>query len=144
MVEHYNAAGGGILVAVEEVPREHVNRYGVLDIDGVVGKLTKVKGLVEKPKPEVAPSNLSIIGRYILPPGIFAALERHEKGAGGEIQLTDAMARLIGQEPVHGFSFDGRRFDCGNKVGFIAATLSFALKRPDMADQVREAIAGII
>lgn len=144
MTEHYHAAGGGILVAVEEVPREHVNRYGVLDIDGAIGKLTKVKGLVEKPKPEVAPSNLSIIGRYILPPSIFAALERHEKGAGGEIQLTDAMARLIGQEPVHGFSFDGRRFDCGNKVGFIAATLSFALKRPDMADQVREAIAGII
>ena len=144
MTEHYEAAGGGILVAVEEVPREHVNRYGILDIDGKIGKLTKVKGLVEKPKPENAPSNLSIIGRYILPPTIFAELERHERGAGGEIQLTDAMARLIGREPVHGYSFDGKRFDCGNKVGFIAATLSFALNRPDLAEAVREAIADII
>jgi UTP--glucose-1-phosphate uridylyltransferase len=144
MTENYQAAGGGILVAVEEVPREHVNRYGILDIDGTVGKLTKVKGLVEKPKPEDAPSNLSIIGRYILPPNIFTELERHERGAGGEIQLTDAMARLIGKVPVHGYSFEGKRFDCGNKVGFIAATLSFALKRPDLSSAVREAIAGIL
>ena len=144
MTENYQAAGGGILVAVEEVPREHVNRYGILDIDGTVGKLTKVKGLVEKPKPEDAPSNLSIIGRYILPSNIFAELERHERGAGGEIQLTDAMARLIGKVPVHGYSFEGKRFDCGNKVGFIAATLSFALKRPDLSSAVREAIADIL
>lgn len=122
----------GIVVAVEDVPKEHTNRYGILDIDNDDGRLASVKGLVEKPDPADAPSTLSVIGRYILPAEIFAELERHEKGAGGEIQLTDAMARLIGTCPVHGLRFDGIRYDCGDKAGFLEANVAFALQRDDL------------
>jgi UTP--glucose-1-phosphate uridylyltransferase len=96
-----------------------------------------VKGLVEKPRMAEAPSNLIISGRYILQPEVMRTLEGQEKGAGGEIQLTDAMARMIGEQPFHAVTFNGRRFDCGAKVGFVEATLALALERPDMADAVR-------
>jgi UTP--glucose-1-phosphate uridylyltransferase len=96
-----------------------------------------VKGLVEKPKREEAPSNLIISGRYILQPEVMRTLEGQEKGAGGEIQLTDAMATMIGQQPFHAVTFAGRRFDCGSKTGFVEATLALSLERPDMADEVR-------
>ncbi len=137
MVEAYEEVGGNI-VAVVDVPREHTSRYGILDVAADDGRLATVRGLVEKPKPEEAPSTLSIIGRYILQPEIFDHLERQQRGAGGEIQLTDAMAKLIGGQPFHGLRFEGTRYDCGDKVGFIEATLAHALKRPDMADKVRE------
>ncbi len=127
---------GGCVVAVTEVPRDQTNRYGILDIGADDGRLVEVKGLVEKPKPEDAPSNLSIIGRYVLRPEVMQYLGMLERGAGGEVQLTDAMAKLIGQVPFHGLRYEGRRFDCGDKIGFLEAQIAFALKRPDMATQV--------
>lgn len=128
---------GGSVVAVTEVPREHTNRYGILRTGADDGKLVEVKGLVEKPKPEDAPSNLSIIGRYILTPDVMPHLAKLEKGAGGEVQLTDAMAKTIGHVPFHGLRYEGRRFDCGNKVGFLEAQVAFSLERPDLADEVK-------
>ena len=136
MIEAYGEVGGNV-VAVEDVPREHTNRYGILDVVEDDGRLARAKGLVEKPTPAEAPSTLSIIGRYILQSEVFTQLERHERGAGNEIQLTDAMARTIGDIPFHGLRFAGKRFDCGNKVGFVEANVAFALERDDMADAVR-------
>jgi UTP--glucose-1-phosphate uridylyltransferase len=136
MVDAHDETGGNV-VAVMEVPREHTKRYGVLDVAKDDGRLVEVKGLVEKPDPSVAPSNLSIIGRYILLPEVFDILSRTERGAGNEIQLTDAMATMIGTKPFHGLRFEGRRFDCGDKVGFLEATVSFALGRPELADAMR-------
>jgi UTP--glucose-1-phosphate uridylyltransferase len=128
---------GGCVVAVTEVPRAQTSRYGILDIESDDGRLVSVKGLVEKPKPEVAPSNLSIIGRYVLVPQVIGYLSRMERGAGNEVQLTDAMARLIGQVPFHGLRYEGRRFDCGDKVGFLEAQIAFSLRRPDLGPAVR-------
>lgn len=136
MVEAYAEVGGN-LVAVEDVPREHTNRYGILDVVTDDGRLARARGLVEKPDPADAPSTLSIIGRYILQPQVLAQLARHERGAGNEIQLTDAMAGTIGDIPFHGLRFEGRRFDCGNKAGFIEANVAFALERDDLAQSVR-------
>ncbi|MBO1324105.1 UTP--glucose-1-phosphate uridylyltransferase GalU [Acetobacter sp. TBRC 12305] len=129
---------GGSVVAVTEVPRDHTNRYGILDIGKDDGRLVEVKGLVEKPQPENAPSNLSIIGRYILTPHVMKHLAKLEKGAGGEVQLTDAMAKTIGEAPFHGLRYEGTRHDCGNKLGFLEAQIAFALERPELADGVRE------
>jgi UTP--glucose-1-phosphate uridylyltransferase len=138
MVEAQSKAGGN-MVAVMEVPHEYTNRYGIVDVARDDGRLVAVKGVVEKPDPAAAPSNLSIIGRYILQPDVFDRLARIGRGAGGEIQLTDALAELIrGGKPFHGLRFDGKRFDCGDKVGFLEANIAFALARPDMTDAVRE------
>ncbi len=128
---------GGSVVAVVEVPHDQTNRYGILKIGEDDGRLVEVTGLVEKPKPEVAPSNLSIIGRYILMPEVIGHLARMERGAGNEVQLTDAMAKLIGHSPFHGLRFEGERFDCGDKVGFLEAQIAFSLARPDLAGDVR-------
>ena len=128
---------GGNVVAVSEVPREHTNRYGILKVGADDGRLAEVLGLVEKPRPEDAPSNLSVIGRYVLMPEVIQHLSLMERGAGNEVQLTDGMARLIGKQPFHGVRYEGRRFDCGDKIGFLEAQIAFALKRPDMADAVR-------
>ena len=136
MVEAYNEVGGN-LISVLEVPEEEVSSYGVIDPGARNGSLTEVRGLVEKPKREDAPSNLIISGRYILQPEVMRVLEGQQKGAGGEIQLTDAMARMIGTQPFHAVTFAGRRYDCGSKVGFVEATLALALEREDMADDVR-------
>lgn len=136
LAEAYYATGGNV-VAVSEVPREHTNRYGILDVGKDDGTLVEVKGLVEKPKPEEAPSNLSIIGRYILTPDVMPHLAKLEKGAGGEVQLTDAMAKTIGHVPFHGLRYEGTRYDCGNKLGFLEAQIAFALERPELADGVR-------
>ena len=135
---------GGNVVAVTEVPREHTNRYGILKIGKDDGRLVEVTGLVEKPAPEDAPSNLSIIGRYILMPEVIKYLALMERGAGNEVQLTDGMARLIGEQPFHGVRYQGRRFDCGDKIGFLEAQIAFALKRPDMADAVREFLKNYV
>ena len=130
------ARTNGNVVAVMDVPREHTNRYGILDIGATDRDLVDVQGLVEKPDPADAPSTLSIIGRYILQPEVFGHLSGHERGAGGEIQLTDAMAKMIGASPFHGLRFEGERFDCGDKAGFLEANLAFALDRGDLRDQV--------
>jgi UTP--glucose-1-phosphate uridylyltransferase len=131
------AQTGGCVVAVTEVPHDQTSRYGILDIESDDGRLVAVRGLVEKPKPEDAPSDLSIIGRYVMLPQVIEHLSRMERGAGNEVQLTDAMARLIGQVPFHGLRYEGHRFDCGDKIGFLEAQIAFALKRPDLAPAVR-------
>ena len=140
MVEAYNEVGGN-LISVLEVPEDEVSSYGVIKPGkrgfGPGNALTEVLGLVEKPRREDAPSNLIISGRYILQPEVMRTLETQGKGAGGEIQLTDAMARMIGHQPFHAVTFAGRRFDCGSKTGFVEATLALALEREDMADEVR-------
>ena len=136
MVEAYNEVGGN-LISVLEVPRDEVSRYGVVAPGETRGPLTEVRGLVEKPPVDEAPSNKIVSGRYILQPEVMRTLENQEKGAGGEIQLTDAMARMIGQQPFHAVTFAGRRFDCGSKTGFVEATLALALERPDMGAAVR-------
>ena len=136
MVEAYGETGGN-LVSVLEVPHEEVSSYGVITPGARDGALTEVVGLVEKPRAEDAPSNLIVSGRYILQPEVMRVLEGQEKGAGGEIQLTDAMAKMIGVQPFHAVTFAGRRFDCGSKTGFVEATLAMALERPDMANEVR-------
>jgi UTP--glucose-1-phosphate uridylyltransferase len=128
---------GGNVVAVTEVPPEQTNRYGILRIGKDDGRLVEVLGLVEKPAPKDAPSNLSIIGRYVLMPEVIGHLASMERGAGGEVQLTDGMAKLIGNQPFHGLRYEGRRFDCGDKIGFLEAQIAYALKRPDLADAVR-------
>jgi UTP--glucose-1-phosphate uridylyltransferase len=128
----------GNLVAVEEVPQEQTNRYGVLDPISDDGRLVAIKGLVEKPDPTEALSRLAVIGRYILLPEVFEHLSLQQKGAGGEIQLTDAMARMIGRAPFHGLRFAGRRFDCGGKLGYLEAMIACALERDDLRDGVRE------
>ncbi|WP_149536902.1 UTP--glucose-1-phosphate uridylyltransferase GalU [Siccirubricoccus phaeus] len=137
LAEAYQETGGNV-VAIEEVPRERVNRYGVLDVAEDKGRLVSVKGLVEKPPVDKAPSNLTIIGRYVLMPEVIGYLSKMERGAGGEVQLTDGMAKLIGTQPFHGLRYTGRRFDCGDKAGFLEAQIAFALGRPDMAPAVRE------
>ena len=136
MVQAYNEVGGN-LISVLEVPHEEVPNYGVIDPGETRGALTEVRGLVEKPPLEQAPSNKIVSGRYILQPEVMRTLERQEKGAGGEIQLTDAMARMIGRQPFHAVTFAGRRFDCGSKTGFVEATLALALERPDIGAGVR-------
>jgi len=143
MMEAYNTVGGNV-VAVEDVPRDQTNRYGVLDVEYEDGQLARARGLVEKPDPDDAPSTLSIIGRYILQPEVFDHLDKHETGAGGEIQLTDAMAKAIGQVPFHGFRFQGRRFDCGTKIGFVAANVAFAKARDDLNGDITAVVREII
>jgi len=143
MVEAYNEVGGN-LISVLEVPHEEVSSYGVIAPGKRSGSLTEVTGLVEKPKAEDAPSNLIISGRYILQPEVMRVLEGQEAGAGGEVQLTDAMARMIGQQPFHAVTFAGQRYDCGSKTGFIEATLALALQREDLADEVRAMAARLL
>ncbi|GAB4137960.1 MAG: UTP--glucose-1-phosphate uridylyltransferase GalU [Sphingomonadales bacterium] len=142
MVDAHRQAGGN-MVAVMDVPRQHTNRYGILAPGATTGRLTQVRGLVEKPPVDEAPSTLAVIGRYILQADVFNHLSDMEKGAGGEIQLTDAMAKMLGQMPFSGLRFDGERFDCGDKVGFLAANIAFALERDDMREGVAAFIAGL-
>jgi len=139
-----HAETGGNLVAVMDVAREHTNRYGILDVESDDGRLASVRGLVEKPDPKDAPSTLSVIGRYVLQPEVLAELDRHTAGAGGEIQLTDAIAATIGKVPLHGLRFEGTRYDCGDRAGFVEATIAFALKRADLADTVIQAMGRLI
>jgi UTP--glucose-1-phosphate uridylyltransferase len=137
MVEAYEQVGGN-LISVIEVPREEVSSYGVIAPGAAVSDtLTEVTGLVEKPAAGQAPSNLIVSGRYILQPEVMRILEGQGTGAGGEIQLTDAMARMIGSQPFHAVTFAGRRFDCGSKLGFVESTLALALEREDMGEDVR-------
>jgi len=134
----------GNIVAAEEKPHHEVKRYGVVDPGAVKGNATEVKGLVEKPDPARAPSNLCIIGRYILQPEVFAILDKQERGAGNEIQLTDAMAQMIGKTPFHAVKTDCARYDCGDKVGFLHANLAVGLSRPDIAPQLKIILKGLV
>ena len=129
---------GGNLISVLEVPYEHTHRYGIVTPGAADGLITEVRGLVEKPKPGTAPSRLAAIGRYILQPEIITLLAEGVRGAGGEIQLTDAMARLIGVQPFHALAFTGERFDCGDKAGHVTANIALALERADIGPAVRD------
>jgi len=143
MVDVHDETGGNV-VAVMDVPREHTDRYGILDVESDDGRLVTVRGLVEKPDPATAPSTLSIIGRYILDPMVLDQLSGQQTGAVGEIQLTDGMARTIGRVPFHGLRFSGRRFDCGDKAGFLVANIAFGLARGDLGDDFRAAVAALL
>ena len=143
MVEVHSRVGGN-LVAVEDVPRDHTASYGILDPESDDGRLVSARGLVEKPKPGEAPSTVGIIGRYILQPMVLSILEHQSHGSGGEIQLTDAMARAIGLMPFNGVRFRGRRFDCGSKLGYLEANVAFALDRDDLGDGLREILTHYV
>lgn len=142
MVEAYEQVGGNIICA-QEVPKERTGSYGIITPGVRDGALTEVLGLVEKPDPATAPSNLAIVGRYILQPEVMSVLAAQGVGAGGEIQLTDAMAQMIGQQPFHGLTFDGTRYDCGDKAGFIMANIALAVERPDIGPAVRAFVATL-
>ena len=142
MVQAYEQVGGNIVAALE-VPDSETHKYGVIDPGASDGRLTEIRGLVEKPAPGSAPSNLMLPGRYILQPEVMRALDAQEKGAGGEIQLTDAMAKLIGTQPFHGYRFKGERYDCGSATGFVIANLAMALERGDVGPSVRDFIATL-
>ncbi len=143
MIQSYNAVGGGIIVAAEEKPKDEIKRYGVVDPGVTKGNATEVKGVVEKPATGTEPSNLCVIGRYILQPEIFRILDRQERGAGNEIQLTDAMAQMIGKVPFHAVKTDCARYDCGDKVGFLHANIAVGLSRPDIAPALRKILSGL-
>ncbi|MCC6780480.1 MAG: UTP--glucose-1-phosphate uridylyltransferase GalU [Hyphomicrobiales bacterium] len=138
-----NAEGANI-IAVEEVPMDRVHMYGVVGIGERHGDLFALTEMVEKPPREKAPSNLTITGRYILQPEIFGVLEQGKRGAGGEIQLTDAMIDLAGTQPFYGFQFAGRSFDCGAKIGFLAANIAYALERADLAPALRTELTALL
>lgn len=143
MMEAYGETGGNVVAAME-VPHDKTSSYGVLDISEDMGALVRVKGMVEKPKSEEAPSNLAVIGRYILTPQVMQNLNKKKEGAGGEIQLTDAIAEEIeAGNPVYGFRFRGQRYDCGSKAGFLQATVAFGLARPDLREEFAEFLDDI-
>ncbi|HYE24720.1 MAG TPA: UTP--glucose-1-phosphate uridylyltransferase GalU [Clostridia bacterium] len=145
MIDVFNETGASVL-ATMVVEGKAISAYGVLDakpVRGFGGRLFEVSNLVEKPKPEDAPSNQAIIGRYILTPGIFDALEKTEKGAGGELQLTDGIRNLLKKEKVYGYQFDGKRHDAGDKLGFLQATVEYALKREDLGEAFAEYLRGL-
>jgi UTP--glucose-1-phosphate uridylyltransferase len=143
MIKAYESVGGGVIVAAENKPREETKRYGVIDPGKTKGNVTEVRAVVEKPAPAKAPSTLCIIGRYILQPEIFSILDKREKGAGGEIQLTDAMEKLIGKMPFHAVETSCARYDCGDKVGFLHANIAVGLSRPDIAPALSRILKGI-
>ncbi len=144
MVEAYEETGGNIVAAME-VPPEKTSSYGVLDIESDMGQMVQVKGMVEKPAAENAPSNLAVIGRYILNPTVLRSLNQMKAGAGGEIQLTDAIAREIGGDTgVYGYRFRGQRFDCGSKSGFLQATVSFGLARDELREDLLAYIRDVV
>ena len=144
MIDAYAEHGGNIL-AVEPVPDDEVKNYGVVSLGGKGdGRVLPIDGMVEKPKPGTEPSNLTILGRYILQPQIFAILADQEKGAGGEIQLTDAMLTLLKRQPFYALRYEGRAFDCGSKLGFLSANIAYALARPDLAKAVSAEIKKLL
>ena len=144
MLDAYAAQGGNI-IAVEPVPEDQAKNYGVVGLAGKGdGRVLPIDGMVEKPKPGTAPSNLTILGRYILQPEIFDILSAQEKGAGGEIQLTDAMLALLKRQPFYAVKYEGRTFDCGSKVGFLTANVAYALARPDIAEAFKAEIKKLV
>jgi len=144
MMDVYRENGGGNVIAAYEVPREQVHQYGILGVGEMRGQGFRITGMVEKPKPADAPSRYMISGRYILQPEIFALLEQQAAGAGGEIQVTDAMLRLAARQPFFGYPFEGRIFDCGSKIGFLAANVAYALARKDIAPEFRAELKQLL
>ena len=144
MVKAYGETGGNIL-GVMDIPRSQTGSYGIIDPAGTPkGALVKAKSLVEKPAPEKAPSTISIIGRYILQPDVFDVLDKQKPGAGGEIQLTDAINKMVGKKGVYGYRFEGTRYDCGSLTGFVAANVAFALARKDISKQVKAEVSRLL
>ena len=141
MVEAWSKIGGNMVASMSVAP-EQTASYGIITPGEILGEmagaLTEVKGLVEKPKPEDAPSTLAVVGRYIIEPGVFAELDKQEAGTGGEIQITDSLARRIGHVPFHGLNFSGTRYDCGSKIGFLEANIAFALARDDLSEELTQ------
>lgn len=135
---------GGNIVVVEPAPEGQAHKYGIVALDGQSGRLNRMTGMVEKPAPGTEPSNLFISGRYILQPEIFDRLAKHRKGAGGEIQLTDAMADLMADQPFHALEYDGTTYDCGDKLGLLRANVAYALKRPDLAEGARGMLKDLL
>ena len=142
LVAAYEKVGGNVVAALE-VPASETHKYGVIDPGKSDGRLTEILGMVEKPAVGTAPSNLMLPGRYILQPDVMRELDRQERGAGGEIQLTDAMARLVGRQPFHAWTFEGARYDCGSASGFVIANLAAALDRKDVAPYIREYLKSV-
>ena len=138
-----HAKNGGSVIAVQDVPREDTASYGIVSSERLGPGLSKVTAMVEKPRPEEAPSTLGVVGRYILSPRIFHFLENTRPGVGREIQLTDAIGRLLREESVMAYEFQGRRYDCGSKLGYLQATVNFALRHPELADDFRGFLAGL-
>ncbi len=142
-VSAYEQVGGNIVV-VEPAPEGEAHKYGIVALDGQDGRLNRMTGMVEKPAPGTEPSNLFISGRYVLQPDIFEILETQERGAGGEIQLTDGMFNLMKTQDFHALEYEGTTYDCGDKIGLLRANVAFALARPDLADAARKAILGLL
>lgn len=132
------------VIAVQKIAPTETNKYGIIDVNGSQEKLTSIRGIVEKPEPIKAPSNLGVVGRYILTPRIFTLLESTNKGSGGEIQLTDAIAKLLSEEPVYAYQFDGKRYDCGSKLGYLEATVAYALKHPELANDFKRSLEELV
>jgi UTP--glucose-1-phosphate uridylyltransferase len=142
MSDHFDQHGNSVL-GVETVPQDQTGSYGIVAVEETNSGVRKVHRIVEKPKPEDAPSTLAVVGRYILTPGIFDQLERTERGAGGEIQLTDGIAALLDHEVVHAFAFNGRRYDCGSKMGYLRATVEYALRHPEFGENFRAYLQSV-
>ena len=142
MAEMVASYKSGNMVAVMDIPKSDTGSYGIVTPSADDGQLVVVSDLVEKPNPENAPSNIGVVGRYIIEPGVFSQLENQDRGAGNEVQLTDALARQIGKVPFHGFRFSGERFDCGSKIGFLQANIAFAMSRDDLANNLQNWIAN--
>jgi len=138
-----HAKQGGSVIAVQNVDRKDTSSYGIVSSEPVGPRLSRMSAIVEKPKPEEAPSTLGVVGRYVLSPRIFHFLENLRPGAGREIQLTDAIGRLLREEAVHAYEFEGRRYDCGSKLGYLQATVDYALKHPEVAEGFREYLATV-
>ena len=134
---------GTSVIATQRVPKEDVSSYGIVETQAVGPGLGEIQRIVEKPKPEEAPSNLAVVGRYILTPRIFKLLERTPRGAGGEIQLTDAISQLIQEQTVLAYEFEGKRYDCGSKIGYLKANVEYALKHPELAEEFRDYLGNL-
>ncbi len=141
MVDVYDRHNNGV-IAVERVPQADTEKYGIVEVQNIDDKLSRIKSIVEKPDPADAPSNLAVVGRYILPPAIMDILEKTGKGAGGEIQLTDAIAELLKKKEVQAWEFEGTRYDCGSKLGYLQATVEFALKHPELKNDFETYLSG--
>ena len=141
MAEMVDAYDGGNMVAVMDVPKSDTGSYGIITPGNVDGQIIDILSLVEKPKPAKAPSNIGVVGRYIIEPGVFTQLAKQDRGAGNEVQLTDALARQIGKAAFKGLRFSGERFDCGSKIGFLQANIAFAMSRDDLADRLQNWLA---
>jgi UTP--glucose-1-phosphate uridylyltransferase len=143
MADVFQARGASVL-GVEEVPRADTDKYGIVEVDTQSSQISRIRSIVEKPRPSAAPSNLAVVGRYVLTPGIFDHLAQIGRGAGGEIQLTDAIARLMKEEAIYAYRFTGKRFDCGSKLGYLQATVEFALAHPQVADGFRRYLNTLV